>query len=257
MTEVTVVYSPWYVLGVFLANGIGLVLTVFCLVRMADARRSTGNRALLVFGAAWGLIETARDDALFVLATAVHLRDDRVQFYLAPGLLLTIGAMVIAVAVLGVAAAWPRTLWTICAGVTVGLLASGMVVQSVLSARSGYVTSIDVPDVVAVSAGLTAIIAVGVWLATGATERWAMAMPILVVAAVMTVAQYMMAGEVTVDLSETVDDASGAPPLTLIFITVAALGVRMIALTVLSITDEDRVERVAEAYEGDRRAMRP
>jgi hypothetical protein len=257
MTEVTVVYSPWYILGVFLANGIGLVLTVFCLVRMVDVRRSTGNRAVLVVGAAWGLIETARDDALFVLVTAVHLRDDRVQFFLAPGLALTVGAMLIAIAVLGVAAARPRPLWTVCAGVTVGLLTSAMVVQSVLSARSGYVTSIDVPDVVTVAAGLTAVITVAVWLATGATERWAMATPIMVVAAVLTVAQYLMAGEVTVDLSATVDEAIGASPLALIFITVAALGVRMIALTVLSITDDDRAEDAAEAYGGARRSARP
>lgn len=257
MAEVPVVYSPWYILGVFLGNGIGCVLAVFCLVRMVDPRRSTGHRAVLVLGAAWGLIESARDGALFVLATAVHLRDDRINFYLAPGLALTVGAVLIAVAVLGVAATHPRPLWTVCAGATVGLLTSAMVVESMLSGRSGYVTAIDVPDVVAVSAGLTAVITVAVWLATGATRRWAMAGPIMVVAACLTAAQYLMAGEVTIDRSETVDEATGVSPLTLIFITVAALGVRMIALTVLSITDEDRVDRAAEAYEGTRRADRP
>jgi len=257
MTEVPVVYSPWYILGVFVANGIGCVLTVFCLVRMTDARRSTANRAVLVVGAAWGLIETARDDALFVLVTAVHLRDDRVQFYLAPGFALTVGAMLIAIVVLGVAAARPGPLWTVCAGVTVGLLTSAMVVESILSGRSGYATSIDVADVIAVSAGLAAVIAIGVWLATGATERWAMAVPIMVMGACLTVAQYLMAGEVTVDVTETVDEAAGVSPLTLVFFTVAAFGVRMIALTVLSITDEDRMDRAAEAYEGTRRATGP
>ena len=69
--------------------------------------------------------------------------------------------------------------------------------ESVLSGRSGYVTSIDVPDVIGVSAGLTVVVTAAVWLSTGATERWAMAMPIMVVAAALTAAQYLMAGEVT------------------------------------------------------------
>ncbi|MER7279119.1 hypothetical protein ABT369_32245 [Dactylosporangium sp. NPDC000244] len=254
MTEVPVLYSPWYVLGVFLANGIGCVLTVFCLVRMTDERRSTANRAVLVVGAAWGLIETARDDALFVLATAIHLRDDQVQFFLAPGLALTVGTILISVVVLGVAAAWPRPLWTVAAGVTVGLLTSAMIVQSMLSGRSGYVTSINAPAAVAIAAGLTAVIATAVYLATGATRRWRMAGPILVVGLAMTVAQYLMAGQVTIDFAATVDNAAGASPITLIFITVAAFGVRMIALTLLSITDEGRVEQQSEAYEGTRRA---
>nr|BFE57584.1 hypothetical protein GCM10020063_021100 [Dactylosporangium thailandense] len=248
-------YSPWYVLGVFLANGTGCVLTVFCLVRMTDERRSTANRALMVVGAAWGLIETARDDALFVLATAVHLRDDQVQFFLAPGLALTVGTILISIVVLGVAAAWPRPLWTVAAGVTVGLLTSAMIVQSMLSGRSGYVTSINASAAVAIAAGLTTVIATAVYLATGATRRWRRAGPIMVVALAMTVAQYLMAGQVTVDFTATVDDAAGASPITLIFITVAAFGVRMIALTLLSITDEGRVEQHSEAYEGTRRAQ--
>ncbi|WP_433088382.1 hypothetical protein ACQP1P_20450 [Dactylosporangium sp. CA-052675] len=254
MTEVPVLYSPWYVLGVFLANGIGCVLTVFCLVRMTDERRSTANRVVLVVGAAWGLIETARDDALFVLATAIHLRDDQVRFFLAPGLALTVGTVLISIVVLGVAAAWPRPLWTVAAGVTVGLLTSAMIVQSMLSGRSGYVTSINAPAAVAIAAGLTAVVAAAVSLATGATQRWRTAVPIVAVALVMTVAQYLMAGQVTIDFSATVDDAAGASPLTLIFITVAAFGVRMIALLLLSLTDEGRVEQASEAYEGARRA---
>ncbi|WP_433605862.1 hypothetical protein ACQP2P_28510 [Dactylosporangium sp. CA-139114] len=253
MTEVPVLYSPWYVLGVFLANGTGCVLTVFCLVRMTDERRSTANRAVLVVGAAWGLIETARDDALFVLATAIHLRDGQVRFFLAPGLALTVGTVLISIVVLGVAAAWPRPLWTVAAGVTVGLLTSAMIVQSMLSGRSGYVTSINAPAAVAIAAGLTAAIAAAVSLATGATRRWRMAAPIMVVALAMTVAQYLMAGQVTIDLTATVDDAAGASPLTLIFITVAAFGVRVIALTLLSLTDEGRVEQASEVYEGVRR----
>ncbi|WP_432994190.1 hypothetical protein [Dactylosporangium sp. CA-233914] len=236
------VYSFWFIVGVFLANGIGCVLTVFCLVRMTDRRRSNANRAVLVAGAAWGIIEAARDDALFVVATAVHLRDDRVRFFLAPGLVLTVVSMLIAVAVLGLAAANPTAPRKIGAGVTVGLLTAGMIVQSTLSGRTGFALSIDAPRAAAIAVGFAAVAAVSVWLATGATARWAMATPIMVLAACLTLAQYLIAGEVTTDPTAAVDDESGLGAIQLIFFSAVTLGVRAIALTVLSMTDEGRVD---------------
>ncbi|MFB9446708.1 hypothetical protein Dvina_23580 [Dactylosporangium vinaceum] len=253
MTAGPVVYNIWFILGVFISNGIGCVLSVFCLVRMTDARRSFANRAFLVLAAAWGIVETARDDALFVIATAIHLRDDSVVFYLAPSLALTVVSIGLACAVLGVAAANPRPVWTVTAGATVGLLTGGMAVQAVLAGRSGYAVSIDVPAAVATAAGLAAVTAAAVFLATGATARWRMTGPILVLALCMTVAQYLLAAEVNTDLSAVEDNAIGMSPLQLIFICVAAFGVRTIVLTLLSITDEGKFERAAE-YAGTRRA---
>jgi hypothetical protein len=248
-----VTYNLAYIFGVFIANGIGCVLAVFCLVRMTDERRSTGNRAFLVLAAAWGLVETARDDTLFVMVTAVHLRDDQMHFFLAPGLGLTVLAMLIAVAVLGAAAVRPGALRTVTAGVTVGLLTAAMVVQSALSGRSGYAVSIDGTGAAVVAAGLAVVTAVSVWLATGATSRWAMSIPIMVLATCMTGAMYLVAGQVTVDPRATNDDDSGVTTLQLILITSVAFGLRAIALTIISLTDEGRVDR-AEGYAGSRRA---
>ncbi|MFI5911897.1 hypothetical protein [Dactylosporangium sp. NPDC051541] len=253
MTDAPVVYNVWFILGVLVSNGIGCVLSVFCLVRMTDERRSFGNRAFLVVAAAWGIVETARDDALFVIATAVHLRDDSVVFFLAPSLALTVLSILIASAILGLAASHPQPLWTVAAGVTVGLLTGGMVVQAVLAGRSGYAVSIDVPAAIATAAGLAAVTALCVWLATGATVRWRMSVPILVLAVSMTTAQYLLAAEVNTDLTAVEDNPTGMSPLQLIFICVAAFGVRTIALTLLSITDEGRFERAGE-YSGTRRA---
>ncbi|WP_433222022.1 hypothetical protein ACQP00_22335 [Dactylosporangium sp. CS-047395] len=245
MTVAPVEYNVWYIIGVFIANGIGCVLAVFALVRMTDERRSTGNRAFLVVAAAWGLIETARDDALFVLATAVHLRDDGVRFFLAPGLGLTVLSMLIAIAVLGIAAARPRPLWTIIAGVTVGLLTAAMVVQSVLSARTGYAVSIDVPAAVAIAAGLAVVTSASVFLATGATARRRMSVPIMVLAVCMTAAQYLLAGEILTDLSSVVDSEIGVGAIEVIFISAATFFVRTLGLTVVSMTDEGRVDQPA------------
>ncbi|WP_433063347.1 hypothetical protein [Dactylosporangium sp. CS-033363] len=243
MIQAPVEYNVWYIIGVFIANGVGCVLAVFALVRMTDERRSVGNRAFLVVAAAWGLIETARDDALFVLATAVHLRDDGVRFFLAPGLGLTVLAMLIAIAVLGIAAARPRPLWTITAGVTVGLLTGAMVVQSVLSARTGYAVSIDVPAAVAIAAGLAVVTSVSVFLATGTTVRWRMSVPIMVLAACMTAAQYLLAGQIRTDLSAIVDSEIGVGAIEVIFISAATFFVRTLGLTVVSMTDEGRVDQ--------------
>ena len=243
MTPVPVVHNAGFMLGVFLANGIGCVLAVFCLVRMADKRRSTGNRALLVFAAAWAVIETARDDALFVVATAVHLRDDQVRFVLLPGFGLTVVAMLIAVAAFGVAATWPRPVWTVTAGVTVGLLTAAMIVDSCLAGHTGFAESVDAPRAAAIAVGLAAVFGAAVRLATGATERWAMASTILGLAATLTAGQYLMAGQVTVDTTTATATDTGVDSIRLLLFTTIAFGIRTILLTLMSLADDDRGDR--------------
>jgi hypothetical protein len=255
VTAAPVVYDIWFVLGVFVANAIGCVLAVFCLVRMADPRRSAGNRIFLVVAAAWGVVETARDDALFVMATAVYLRDDQVRFFLAPSMALTVVSVAVTAVAFWMAARHPRPLWTATAGVTAGLLTGAMVVQSALAGRTGHVTSVDVPAAVAIAGGLAVVTALSVWLATGATARWRVAIPIMVLAIGMTGAQYLVAGKITFDLSTMVDDEIGVNAIHLIFFTVAAFGVRTIALMFLSMTDEGRAERDGEAYASMHRAF--
>ena len=238
MTEVPVVYNPWYVIGVFLANGIGCVLTVFCLVRMTDKRRSTGNRAFLVFVAAWILVETARDDMLFVAATAIHLEDSQVQFFIAPSMLLTVVAVLFTAAVLGIAARNPRPLWTAGGGAAIGLLIGAVSVQAATSGRTGAAMSIDATESAIIALGLAVVIAVTIRLATGATTRPPMASSIMLLAICLTIGQYLMVGEVMTDPTVPGDYDAGLASIPLIAFTAVAFGIRTIALTLMSLTDE-------------------
>jgi hypothetical protein len=250
VTEVPVVYSPWYIVGVFLANGIGCVLTVFCLVRMTDKRRSVANRAFLVFVAAWIIVETARDDMLFVAATAIHLEDSQVRFFIVPSMLLTVVAVLFTAAILGAAARNPRPLWTAGGGAAIGLLIGAVNVQAATSGRTGAATSIDPVDSAVIVLVLAAVIAITIRLATGATTRPPMAGSIMLLAICLTIAQYLTVGEVLTDPSVPGDYDAGLDSIPLIAFTAVAFGIRTIALTVLSITDEGDLELPTAA--GDR-----
>ncbi|MEV0132910.1 hypothetical protein AB0H83_31160 [Dactylosporangium sp. NPDC050688] len=240
--EQAVDHQIWYVLGVLLGNGVGCLLAVFCLVRMTDQRRSAGSRFLLVLMASWALVETARDDMLFVAATAIHMDDYQVHFFLAPSMALTVIAVAFTTSVFWLVAKHPHPVWTAGAGTAVGLLLGVMCLQAALAGRTGSALSIDVADSVMVTAGLGVATGTAVWLATGATRRSAMATAITLLAICLTIAQYRIASVVTTDPSIAVDSDIGIDPIQLGVFTAVAFGVRAIALTVMSMIDESRPE---------------
>jgi hypothetical protein len=86
-----------FFLGALLGNGVGCLLAVFCLVRVTDQRRTVRSRLLLVLAASWALVETARDDMLFVAATAIHMSDYQVHFFLAPSTLIPLEGLLVSV----------------------------------------------------------------------------------------------------------------------------------------------------------------
>ncbi|MGI5245295.1 hypothetical protein [Dactylosporangium sp. CA-139066] len=234
----TVDHQVWFALGVLLGNGIGCLLAVFCLSRMTDPRRSPRNRLFLVVVAAWALVETARDDMLFVAATAIHMSDYEVHFFLAPSMGLTVFAVLLTSCVFWLAARRPRPVWTIGGGTAVGLLLAAMSVQAAFSGRTGSAMTIDVAGTAVVAGGLAAVTATAVWLGTGATTRSAVATAVTLLAVCLTVAQYMIAHDVTTDPRITVDSDAGINPIQLAVFTAVAFGVRAIALTIMSMIDE-------------------
>lgn len=232
----------WYVLGVLLGNGVGCLLAVYCLVRMTDQRRTARNRFLLVLMASWALVETARDDMLFVAATAIHMNDYQVHFFLAPSMALTVIAVAFTTSVLWLVAKHPHPVWTAGAGTAVGLLLGVMCLQAALAGHTGSALSIDVVDSVVVTAGLGIATGISVWLGTGATRRSAIATGITLLTVCLTIAQYRIASVVTTDSSIAVDSNIGFDPIQLGVFTAVAFGVRAIVLTVISMIDESRPE---------------
>ncbi|GAA2616003.1 hypothetical protein GCM10010399_53700 [Dactylosporangium fulvum] len=243
-------YQVWFVLGVLLGNGVGCLLAVFCLVRMTDQGRTVRNRLLLVLVGSWALVETARDDMLFVAATAIHMSDYQVHFLLAPSMVLTVFAVLFTTAVFWLAATRPRPLWTVGGGTAVGLLLGAMSLQAAHAGRTGSAVSIDLVNSLVIAAGLGAATGVSVWLGTGATRRSAIATAVTLLAICLTIAQYRIAGEVTTDPSITVDSDAGIDPIQLGVFTAVAFGVRAIALTVMSMIDESRPEPLVEQVGG-------
>ncbi|WP_238013701.1 hypothetical protein KZZ52_54875 [Dactylosporangium sp. AC04546] len=239
-------YQVWFVLAALLGNGVGCMLAVFCLVRMTDQRRTTRNRLLLVLVAAWVLVETARDDMLFVAATAIHMSDYQVHFFLAPSMVLTVFSVLFTAGVFWLAANRPRPLWTIGGGTAVGLLLGAMSVQAAFAGRAGSAMSIDIVSTSLIAAGLGAVTGVFVWLSTGATRRSAMATAVALLAICLTIAQYWIAAEVTTDPSIPVDSTVGIDPIQLGIVTAVAFGVRAIALTFMSMMDENHPEPLVD-----------
>jgi hypothetical protein len=235
-------HQIWFVLGVFLGNAVGCLLAAFCLARMTDQRRTVRGRFLLVLVASWALVETARDDMLFVAATAIHMSDYQVHFFLAPSMVLTVVTVAFTAGVLWLVAKHPHPVWTGGAGTAVGLLLGAMSLQAALAGRTGSALSIDLADSLAITAGLGAATGVSVWLATGATRRSAIATAVTLLAVCLTIAQYRIATAVTTDPSVLVDSNVGIDPIQLGVFTAVAFGVRAIALTVMSIIDESRPE---------------
>ncbi len=232
----------WYVLGVLLGNGVGCLLAVYCLVRMTDQQRTGRSRFLLVLVASWALVETARDDMLFVAATAIHMNDYQVHFFLAPSMALTVIAVAFTASVFWLVAKHPHPVWTAGAGTAVGLLVGVMCLQAALAGRTGSALSIDVADSVVVTAGLGVATGISVWLATGATRRSAVVTAITLLTICLTIAQYRIASVVTTDPSTVVDSNIGIDPIQLGVFTAVAFGVRAITLTVISMLDEGRPE---------------
>lgn len=232
----------WFVLGVLLGNGVGCLLAVFCLVRMTDQGRPVRSRLLLVLVASWALVETARDDMLFVAATAIHMSDYQVHFFLAPSMVLTVFAVAFTAGVLWLVAKHPHPVWTAGAGTAIGLLLGVMCLQAALAGRTGSALSIDTADSVVVTAGLGVATGIAVWLGTGATRRSAVATAVTLLAICLTVAQYRIAAVVTTDPSVVVDSDAGIDPIQLGVFTAVAFGIRAIALTVMSIIDEGSPE---------------
>jgi 4-amino-4-deoxy-L-arabinose transferase-like glycosyltransferase len=235
-------HQVWFVLGVLLGNAIGCLLAVFCLARMTDERRSRRNRLLLVLVAAWALVETARDDMLFVAATAMHMSDYEVHFFLAPSMLLTVFAVLFTATVFWFTAARPRPSWTIGGGFAVGLLLAAMSVQAAFSGRTGAAMSIDAADTAVLAAGLGAVTAGTVWLATGATRRSAVATAATLLAVCLTIAQYLVTKEMATDPTVTDDSDVGINPIQLAVFTAVAFGVRAVALMIMSMIDESHRE---------------
>ncbi|MFF5233922.1 hypothetical protein [Dactylosporangium sp. NPDC000521] len=231
-----------YVPGVLLGNGVGCLLAVFCLVRMTDQRRTVRSRLLLVLAASWALVETARDDMLFVAATAIHMSDYQVHFFLAPSMILTVLAVAFTTSVLWLVAKHPHPVWTAGAGTAVGLLLGAMSLQAALAGRTGSALSIDITDSLVITAGLGVATGVSVWLGTGATRRSAIATAVTLLTICLTIAQYRIADVVTTDPSIPVDSDAGIDPIHLSVFTAVAFGVRAIALTVMSIIEESRPE---------------
>jgi hypothetical protein len=233
-------HQLWFVLGVLLGNAVGCLLAVFCLVRMTDQRRTVRSRLLLVLAASWALVETARDDMLFVAATAIHMSDYQVHFFLAPSMILTVFAVVFTTGVLWLVAKHPHPVWTAGAGTSVGLLLGAMSLQAALAGRTGSALSIGLADALVITAGLGVATGLTVWLATGATRRSTAATAVTLLAICLTIAQYRIAHVVTTDPSVLVDSDAGIDPIQLGVFTAVAFGVRAIALTVLSLIDESR-----------------
>lgn len=236
--EHTVDYQIWFVLGVLLGNGVGCLLAVFCLVRMVDQRRTVRNRVFLVLVASWALVETARDDMLFVAATAIHMSDYQVHFFLAPSMILTVFTVLATATLLWLVARYPHPVWTAGAGTAVGLLLGVMSLQAALAGRTGSALSIDIADSLVIAAVLGVATGISVLLGTGATRRSAIATAVTLLAICLTIAQYRIAGGVTTDPSILVDSDVGIDPIQLGVFTAVALGVRAIALTVISMIDE-------------------
>ncbi|MFG2038435.1 hypothetical protein [Dactylosporangium sp. NPDC048998] len=244
--EHAVDHRVWFVLGVLLGNGVGCLLAVFCLVRMTDQRRTVRNRLLLVLIGSWALVETARDDMLFVAATAIHMSDYQVHFFLAPSMALTAVAVLFTMAVFWLAAARPRPLWTVGGGTAVGLLLAATSLQAAFSGRTGSAMSIDIVNAAVIAAGLGAMTGIAVRLGTGATSRPAIATAVTLLAICLTIAQYLIAGEVTTDPSIAVDSDAGIDPIQLAVFTAVAFGVRAIVLTFMSMIDESRPEPLVD-----------
>jgi hypothetical protein len=228
----------WFVLGVLLGNAVGCLLAVFCLVRMTDQRRTTRNRLLLVLVASWALVETARDDMLFVAATAIHMSDYQVRFFLAPSLAFTVVAVLFTATILWLAAARPRSPWTIGGGTAIGVLLTAMCLQAAFSGRTSSAMSIDIVDAAVIAAGLGVATGIGVRLGTGATSRLSIATAVAVLTVCLTIAQYVVAREVTTDPTVVVDSDAGIDPVQLGIFTAVAFGVRAIALTVMTMIEE-------------------
>jgi hypothetical protein len=240
--EPTVDHQIWFVPGVLLGNGVGCLLAVFCLVRMTDQRRTTRSRLLLVVAASWALVETARDDMLFVAATAIHMSDYQVHFFLAPSMILTVLAVAFTSGVLWLVAKHPHPVWTAGAGTAVGLLLGAMSLQAAVAGRTGSALSIDLADSLMIAAGLGVATGISVWLGTGATRRSAVATAVTLLTICLTIAQYRIANVVTTDPSILTDTDAGIDPIQLGVFTAVAFGVRAIALTVMSIIDESGPE---------------
>ncbi|GAA2386459.1 hypothetical protein [Dactylosporangium salmoneum] len=240
---------PWFVLGVLLGNGIGSLLAVFCLVRMTDQQRSVRNRLLLVLVAAWALVETARDDMLFVAATTIHMSDYEVHFFLAPSMGLTAIAVLFTMAVFWFTAAHPRPLWTIGGGIAAGLLMTAMSLQAAFSGRTDSATSIDIANAAMIAAGLGVTTGIAVWLGTGATTRQARATAVTLLTVGLTITQYLISAEVTTDPSTTVNSDLGINPVQLAVFTAVAFGVRAIALTFMTMIEEGRPDPAADQFD--------
>lgn len=240
--EPAVDYQIWFVLGVLLGNGVGCLLAVFCLAQMTDQGRTVRNRLLLVFVASWALVETARDDMLFVAATAIHMNDYQVRFFLAPSMILTVFAVLFTAGVLWLVAKHPHPVWTAGAGTAVGLLLGVMSLQAALAGRTESAMSIDVVDALVITAGLGVATGISAWLGTGATRRSAIATAVTLLTICLTLAQYRIASIVTTDPSIVIDSNAGIDPIQLGVFTAVAFGVRAIALTVISIINEGRPE---------------
>lgn len=244
--EHAVDHQIWFVLGVLLGNGVGCLLAVFCLIRMVDQRRTVRNRVFLVVVASWALVETARDDMLFVAATTIHMNDYQVHFFLAPSMILTVFTVLATAGLLWLVAKHPHPVWTAGAGTAVGLLLGVMSLQAALAGRTGSALSIDVADSMVITAGLGVATGISVWLGTGATRRSAIATAVTLLAICLTIAQYRIANGVTTDPSILVDSDAGIDPIQLGVFTAVAFGVRAIALTVMSMIDESRPEPLPE-----------
>ncbi|UWZ35827.1 hypothetical protein Drose_32830 [Dactylosporangium roseum] len=217
---------------------------------MTDQRRTARNRLLLILAGSWALVETARDDMLFVAATAIHMSDYQVHFLLAPSMVLTVFAVLFTMTVFWLAATRPRPLWTIGGGTAVGLLLGAMSLQAAFAGRTGSAMSIDVADSLVIAAGLGAVTGFAVWLGTGATRRSAVVTAVTLLTICLTIAQYRIAAEMTTGPSIPVDSDAGFDPIQLGVFTSVAFGVRAITLTVMSMIDENRPEPLVEQVGG-------
>jgi hypothetical protein len=228
----------WVLVAAFFGNAVGCVLAMFCLGRITDTRRTARNRWLLVVVGAWALVETARDDALFVAATSAT-GSTQIRFLLLPSLALTAFAVVVGVAVLRVVAARPTTWSKVIGGGVLGLLVAGMTIEAIGTGRADLNLADEIGPIALVGTGICLVTALSVWLVVGATRRPPVATAIMVLAVSLTLAQYWLVREL---LGGPAAGAGGAGVLSVsvILFTALAFTIRMTVLSMLSVTDTSR-----------------
>jgi hypothetical protein len=230
--------SWWVLVAAFFGNSVGCVLAMFCLARLTDMRRSAGNRRLLLVVGSWALVETARDDALFVAATSAS-DSTQIRFLLLPSLGLTALALIVGVVVLRVIAARPNAWSTLTGGAVLGVLMAAMTVEAVRTGSPDRDVAMAIGPIAVIGTVICVVTALSVWSVVGATRRAPVATAIMVLAVTLTIAQFWLVREV---LGRPAPSVAGRGVLSVgvILFTALAFTIRMTVLSILSVTDTSR-----------------